>query len=302
MAPTKTAPRRPAPGADALSKLRSRIKDVELEVVEKEVTLIGYGDKGTGKTTAIQGLAQKLKGDGRILRLDSSDGWVTLENFPPLKVDTDQIEYATLSDLGVVADALYTRKAGFEDYTVVVLDEVSPWYLDALHAYVREQMNLPDTATLPAFGWDYYGVPQAALLEVFKKMQRTPGLHVLMVAHEQERAIRGESGSKRMVPSMGTKLAEGLGQISHVVARFESRSVQGNYVREVQSWPTKLVDAKSRIKGLDLKMTSNNWVKAVAAWAESPDMAEDLTGPEEAVELPDADAPDDEEFEVPDEG
>lgn len=285
----------------SLQKIRDRIKDIELEVVEKEVTLLAYGDKGTGKTTALQGLAQKLKGEGRILRLDSSDGWISLENIPQLKADTDNLEYVTLADLGLISDALLTRKPGFEDYTVVVLDEVSPWYIDALHSYVREQMNLPAEATLPAFGWDYYGVPQAALLEVFKKMQRTPGLHVLMAAHEQERAIKGENNAKRMVPAMGTKLAEGLGQISHVVARFESRSVQGNYVREVQSWPTRLVDAKSRIKQLELKMPSTAWVKAVASWVEdSATQAEDLAEPEESVLLPD-DTADDETFEVPDE-
>lgn len=294
------AARKPA-ASSSLQKLRDRIKDIELEVVEKEVTLLAYGDKGTGKTTALQGLAQKLKGEGRILRLDSSDGWISLENIPQLKADTDNLEYVTLADLGLIADALLTRKPGFEDYTVVVLDEVSPWYIDALHAYVREQMNLPAEATLPAFGWDYYGVPQAALLEVFKKMQRTPGLHVLMAAHEQERAIKGENNAKRMVPAMGTKLAEGLGQISHVVARFESRSVQGNYVREVQSWPTRLVDAKSRIKQLELKMPSTAWVKAVASWVEdSATQAEDLAEPEESVLLPD-DTADDETFEVPDE-
>lgn len=294
------ATRKPA-ASSSLQKLRDRIKDIELEVVEKEVTLLAYGDKGTGKTTALQGLAQKLKGEGRILRLDSSDGWISLENIPQLKADTDNLEYVTLADLGLIADALLTRKTGFEDYTVVVLDEVSPWYIDALHAYVREQMNLPAEATLPAFGWDYYGVPQAALLEVFKKMQRTPGLHVLMAAHEQERAIKGENNAKRMVPAMGTKLAEGLGQISHVVARFESRSVQGKYVREVQSWPTRLVDAKSRIKQLELKMPSTAWVKAVASWVEdSATQAEDLAEPEESVLLPD-DTADDETFEVPDE-
>ena len=294
------AARKPA-APSSLQKLRDRIKDIELEVVEKEVTLLAYGDKGTGKTTALQGLAQKLKGEGRILRLDSSDGWISLENIPQLKADTDNLEYVTLADLGLIADALLTRKPGFEGYTVVVLDEVSPWYIDALHAYVREQMNLPAEATLPAFGWDYYGVPQAALLEVFKKMQRTPGLHVLMAAHEQERAIKGENNAKRMVPAMGTKLAEGLGQISHVVARFESRSVQGNYVREVQSWPTRLVDAKSRIKQLELKMPSTAWVKAVASWVEdSATQAEDLAEPEESVLLPD-DTADDETFEVPDE-
>ena len=95
------ASRKPA-ASSSLQKLRDRIKDIELEVVEKEVTLLAYGDKGTGKTTALQGLAQKLKGEGRILRLDSSDGWISLENIPQLKADTDNLEYVTLVDLGLI--------------------------------------------------------------------------------------------------------------------------------------------------------------------------------------------------------
>lgn len=286
--------------AAALKKFKSRIRDIETEVIEKKAAVLAYGDKGTGKTTAIQALAQKLKGDGRILRLDSSDGWVSLDNIPSLKRDTDNVEYATLEDLGVAADALSARKPGFEDYTVVVLDEVSTWYILALHAYVREQMNLPDDAPLPPFGWDYYGPVQAALLNVIQKIQLTPGLHLLMVAHEQERALKGESAAKRMVPSMGTKLAEGIGQLSHVVARFESRSVQGNYVREVQSWPTRGVDAKSRIKELQLKMDAAKWVKTIAGWVESSQMVEDLAEPEPQVAHEDDNAVDDEDFSVPD--
>lgn len=286
--------------AAALKKFTSRIRDIETETIEKKVAALAYGDKGTGKTTAVQALAQKLKGDGRILRLDSSDGWVSLDNIPSLKRDTDNVEYATLEDLGVAISALSTRKPGFEDYTVLIIDEVSTLYLSALHTYVREQLNLADDAPLPPFGWDYYGAPQAALLSVIQKAQLTPGLHLLMVAHEQERALKGESAAKRMVPSMGTKLAEGLGQLSHVVARFESRSVQGNYVREVQSWPTRGVDAKSRIKALELKMDAAKWVKTVAGWVESSQMAQDLAEPEEQVAHEDDNAVDDEDFSVPD--
>lgn len=287
--------------AAALKKFKSRIRDIETEVIEKKAAVTIYGDKGTGKTTAAQALAQKLKGTGRILRLDSSDGWVSLDNIPALKRDTDNVEYATLDDLGVAADALATRKAGFEDYTVLVLDEISTWYILALHAYVREQMNLPADAPLPPFGWDYYGPVQAALLNVIQKIQLTPGLHLIMVAHEQERALKGENAAKRMTLAMGTKLAEGIGQLSHVVARFESRSVQGNYVREVQSWPTRAVDAKSRIKDLDLKMEATKWVKTIAAWVESSQMTEDLAEPELQLSHEDDSGVDDEDFEVPDE-
>lgn len=283
----------------ALAKLKSRLRNIETEVVEREFVGLLYGDKGTGKTTTAAALAQKLKGDGKILRLDSSDGWVSLDNIPALKKDTDNLEFATVIDLAEIAEAVLNRRPGFEDYTVVVLDEVSTWYTEALHAFVREKTGTPDNEPLPVFGWDMYGPVQAALGEVIRRFQKTKGLHLIMVAHEQERALKGDQQAKRMVPSMGTKLGDTLGQIAHVVARFESRQKGGDYSREIQSWPTRLVDAKSRIKGVKLKMEQIAWVNAVARWVKDGQVEDqEQAAPEVEVE---AEAGDDEDYEVDDE-
>lgn len=285
----------------ALAKLKGRLRSIETEVVEREFVGLLYGDKGTGKTTTASALAQKLKGDGKILRLDSSDGWVSLDNIKPLKKDTDNLEYATVIDLAQIADAVLNRRPGFEDYTVVILDEVSTWYTEALHSFVREKTNTPENEPLPVFGWDMYGPVQAALGEVIRRFQKTKGLHLIMVAHEQERALKGDQQAKRMVPSMGTKLGDTLGQIAHVVARFESRQKGDTYSREVQSWPTRLVDAKSRIKGVKLKMEQIAWVNAVAKWVSEGRMEEETEIPDTSVIEVESEAGDADDFEVDDE-
>lgn len=285
----------------ALANLKSRLRNIETEVVDRELVVEIYGDKGTGKTTAASALAQKLKGEGRVLRLDSSDGWVSLDNIPSLKRDTVNLPFASVVDVAEVADALLNRKAGFEDVTVVILDELSSWYTEALHSYVREKTGTPTNEPLPVFGWDYYGPVQAALGEVVRRFQRTAGLHVIIVAHEQERALKGDAQAKRLVPSMGTKLSDTVGQIAHVVARFESRQKGDSYVREVQSWPTRLVDAKSRIKSLKLKMDQAAWVKAVAAWVLESQMEDSGVGPDTSSIEVESEAGDAEDFEVDDE-
>lgn len=285
----------------ALAKLKGRLRSIETEVVEREFVGLLYGGKGTGKTTTASALAQKLKGDGKILRLDSSDGWVSLDNIKPLKKDTDNLEYATVIDLAEIADAVLNRRPGFEDYTVVILDEVSTWYTEALHAFVREKTGTPSNEPLPVFGWDMYGPVQAALGEVIRRFQKTKGLHLIMVAHEQERALKGDQQAKRMVPSMGMRLGDTLGQIAHVVARFESRQKGDTYSREVQSWPTRLVDAKSRIKGVKLKMEQIAWVNAVAKWVSEGQMEEETEIPDTSVVEVESEAGDADDFEVDDE-
>ena len=291
-----------------LKRVSARIQDLSTEVVEKKFCGLFFGDKGTGKTTASSGLAQKLRGEGRILRLDSSDGWVSLDNIPALKRNTDNIENVTIEELAAIIDAISRRDPAYRKYTVVILDEISTWYTEMLYAYVREQLNVPDDQPIPQFDWNMYGPPQAALKDLINRLHRTPGVHLIMVAHEQERAIKGDAQAKRMVPSMGTKLSDGLGQIAHVVGRFtatEKRSGQTTrYVREVQCWPTRLVDAKTRIGALDKSMEQSAFVKAVSEWVGSDSMPQDLTKAvkkqADTEEVDDSEEAE-EDFEVPDE-
>lgn len=288
----------------SLSQIMGRMNDLEHQEVEKEFIGLFYGSQGVGKTTAAQGLAQKLRGNGRILFLDSADGWVSLENIPALKRQTDRIEVADPRDLMTIANALRTRQKGFKEYTVVVLDEVSSWFTDVLHAYVREQLGVRDDEDLPEIEGSMYAAPQAAFLNLIKVFHKTQGLHVIMVAHEQERAIKGEKGASKITPSISPKLTAGIAQLSHVIGRFESRKTKDGYEREVQVLPTRYCEAKTRIGGLPVKLSAVALVKAIAEWINSSRMAEDLTSPEpqglaeEPEEAEDEELREEEDFEV----
>lgn len=295
-APTKT-----------LASILKNMNDLEHQEIEKEFIGLLYGSHGVSKTTTAQALAQKLRGDGRILFIDSADGWVSLDNFPSLKRNTDLLQISDPRELMVLANALRTRKKPFQGTTVVVLDEVSSWFTDVLHMHVRDITGTPDDADLPEIEGSMYAAPQAAFLNLIKTFHKTPGLHVIMVAHEQERAIKGEKGASKITPALAPKLTSSLAQLSHVVARFESvkdpKAADG-YRREAQVQPTRYVEAKTRIGGMDVKLKVTALVKAIAGWVDdSRAMAEDLTEPEEEVlvEEEEEDEPETEEdFEVQD--
>ena len=284
-------------------KLLARMTDMEHQEIEKTFFGLFYGDKGVRKTTTAQYLAQKLKGNGRILFVDSAEGWVSLDNFPKLKRSTDRIQVDDPRDLMVLSRALRTRAKGYEDYSVVILDEYSSWWQDTLHAYAYEKAGKdPATDELPEIDWTWYGPPQQAMMNVLKNFQRTEGLHVIIISHEQGRAIQGEkNGPQRYTPLLGTKLSAGVGQLAHVVARFESRKVGKTYVTEAQVQPTRYVEAKTRIGGMEVKEEANDLVELIAEWInDSEAMAEDLAAPEANVVADEPEDDEDEDFAVED--
>lgn len=286
--------------AQRLKLITSRMVDLEHQEIPKDYVGLHYGGKGTTKTVTTMGLAQKLRGDGKILFVDSSDGWVSLDNFKPLKRNTQYVRVDDPAELMVLAKALLNGSKGFEDITVVVLDEISSWYNDALNAYIREVNGVDEDQPLPKAEWNDYGPPQAAIFNAIKAFHKVPDLHLIMVAHEQSRAIKGDKNAERIEPALGSKLSQNIGQIAHVVARFESRLVAREYVREVQVQPTRYVDAKTRIGGLETKLLTKNFVREVADWInDAPRMVTELAAPEPQVAEEEPDEEDD-DFEVED--
>lgn len=286
------------------ANILSRMVDTEHQQIQKSAFLLAYGDKGTRKTTTLVGLAQKLRGEGRILFVDSAEGFASLDRFPALKRNVHRVRLDDPRELMVISKALRTRAKGFEDFTVVVLDEYSSWWTDTLHSFAYEQAGLdPDRDELPIIDWTWYGPPQQAMMNVVKNFDKTPNLHVLIAAHEQGRAIKGESnGPDRYTPLLGTKLSAGIGQLAHVVARFESRKVGKVYQTECQIQPTRYVEAKSRMSNTnEMKLDSVTLVKTFAAWIMSDAAEDDIAGSEPAtVSEEPVDEGQDEEFEVTD--
>lgn len=290
--------------AQMAKKLAARMTDAEHQDVQTDFFGLFYGDKGTRKSTTAQGVAQKLRDDGKILFAAAGTGFASLNRFPALKKHTNHLYLPDPVELFQLSKVLRTRAAGFEDYSVVVLDDFDSWWQDTLHNFAHEQAGTdPDVDELPVIDWTWYGPPQQAMMNVVKNFFKTPDLHVIITSAEQGRARKDEKGGQdRFTPLLGTKLSAGIGHMAHVVGRFESRKVQQKYLTEVQIQPTRYVDAKSRLDNTDkIKLDAVELVKTIEEWVYGGGVEQAELSPEADVELQEVeDDGDDEDFEVAD--
>lgn len=252
---------------------------MESRLVQRDFIGLNYGNSGVGKTLLTAAIAQELKGDGGILHLDSSDGFVTLEDWPEMMVDTDSYRVDDYRELPVIGDALLNRKKGFTDYTVCIMDEVSSWYTDMLHAWVREDEGLRPEDPIPEIEGKQYGPPTHALLDIVNKFHKTEGLHLLLVSHEQVRG-NADKGTDRYAASLPPAFMRGINQRMHLVARVEAQIRSDGYKRSVQTRPSRKVDAKSRISLLDVIEEFENVPGKIGEWINGGVAALDLSKPQ----------------------
>lgn len=288
-------------------KLLARMTDAEHEDIQSEFFGLFYGGKGVHKSTTAMGLAQKIRGDGQILFAASGNGFSGIDRFPALKRHTQHLRMDDPRELYQLSKALRTRAKGYEDFTVVILDDFDSWWQDTLHSFAREQAGTSEEEELPIIDWTWYGPPQQAMMNTVKNFYKTMGLHVIITCHEQGRPLKGEKGGPdRFEPLLGTKLSAGIGHLAHLVGRFEGRvkkNVQTKQVEsvvEVQVQPSRYVDAKSRLSNTnEIKLDSVMLVKKAAEWVlgggieTAPAKEQDVVADEPSDE-------DDEDFEVED--
>lgn len=276
-----------------IDSLLAKMTDMDSQSIRTDFLGMLYGPSGTGKTTLAMLLAQKLKGDGKILYLDSSDGWVSLRNIPALMKDTSRFGIESSAELPALANALLGRQKGYEDFSVVVIDEISSIANEVLEAVVREATGTPADQELPEIEGRHYLPMTRIMSSIVGQFHKVPNLHVILVAHDREKVDHRKVTV--ITPSFSPLLLKELQRRMHVTAYVtaEAKNVAGEltYVREVQSQPTKLVEAKSRIGGMPVKTDFGTWTDIIVGWAHSDEMQTDLNSPEPKVEVVDDSLP-----------
>lgn len=272
-----------------LSKILSRMQDMEKENIQKTFFGLIYGGFGTGKTTLVAGIAQRLlRGTGgRALYLDSAENFASLDNIPALKKNMDRIQVKDPKELMTLAQALKSKKL---EHTVLILDEIDAWFETILHSYVREVTGTLPTEDLPEIEGKMYAAPTQATLNMLNAFRSVDDLHIILVAHDQQ---RGKEPKIFTAPSLPPKLMKGINEKVHVVGLVEAVIGRDGYSRSLQVNPSKQVVAKSRIGGLPVKVDFKDVPKIIADWIGSERMEDDLVSPE-----PDPEPVDDADVEI----
>jgi len=256
--------------ASSLADIKARIGKLE-DNLDAEAFISIYGRPKQGKTVLVAELAQALNPDGLpILFCDTNTSRLSLADKPELTQNVDFLDIEKPDDMAHIAHAVYTGANGFQDYSIVVVDEASTVAKQILEAYIREKNGLSATDPLPEFeGRDY--APATKMMESWMAaLKNAPDVHVLLTWHERITVVQQEGEARKSTitqPDVWPGLMTAMNAQSQTIARITSDLVmkmgKPNYEREVQSLSTNTIIAGSRIN-LPLRADTEQWVDQVA--------------------------------------
>ena len=275
--------------ARSLKDIMGSMQSMSELTIPKDLFAMLYSEFGMGKTTTAMGLAQAIRGDGQILFLDSSDGWVSLEEYPALLDGATRIQIKDPRDIMVIANGLAT--GAMKGFNTVVIDELSTIFDIMLEQYLREKYSLgPDEQLVEAEGRDY-GPPTAAMASFLRKLQEVDGLNLIVTAHARE--VQAEGAIKEIRAAFPPKAFAEVMRKTHVTAALSARrrkvagSKEIGYERTLQLKPSASVSAKSRIRNSPVTTTPEEFIELVANWLSSDDFTADMQTVTETEAVPD---------------
>jgi hypothetical protein len=249
------------------AKIHKNFRDVP-----KTFSGMFYGDNGSGKTKLALEVAAAITALGKkILFVDTSAGWETINNHPDLANSLDGrlsiLPFEGESQLNTLAEALKFNYGGFRDsFGSIILDEsttMAQQYLDAVvygrAAKMKDKEE--DKADWPDF--NIAGNKWRKTSSIFHSVE---GLHVIHVGHFRLDKVRGvEKAAPAYQPKVGDAIQRDLKVIGFCVVNREGEVP----VRAVQVVDDQFASAKTRVqyKGEELPpvITQKTLVNAISA-------------------------------------
>ena len=252
--------------AQLLEELRNSKQP--MDDVKVRLKALIYGESGVGKTVEAVHLAQQITSpDKEILHIDTGEGWVSLQNHPQLKNRVDRILYKGLQQIKLLVDAIEANVPGFDNYETIIFDEFSTAPKQFMHVILKA--NEVDTMTgAPEF--KHWGILSRQVEDTIWALLRLKESHnLIFLAHERTKKNKA-TGIERTHPSFMDSIEGTVKENVHIVARMTAEVLNKdgapNYSRTLQVHPTKMVQAKSRVGGLDILVSPNTFNERVVDW------------------------------------
>ncbi len=248
-----------------------------------------YGISGGGKSVLAQMIAQAITApDKTILHLCTGDGWKSGKNHPGALDRLIPMEYVAMAQIEAIVDAVKASKTSsdprldrFRNIGAVILDELSTMTDMDLDTVTQSRSfdnmgkpvkNKDGTIKDPdSPDWPDRNTATNRGRKILYKLVSTPEVHVIAIAHE-----RKDQDHRKVTitcPSfwqaLRAKVKEPLDFVGRVEGNISEANGQPYYSRTVQCHPSKLVDAKTRIGGLDVFEDFDSLVSKMKVWLES---------------------------------
>lgn len=255
---------------DRYAKLRLAMA-TDLNKIPSKYLAMFYGDTGSGKTVYAFAHADALT-EGRILYIDTGQGFLSLKNHPALfrslQPKVTVLPFTGETQLLQVAEAIERRAPGF-DFSCVIWDEGSSMldkftdvvtYGRSLNSKEEKDPNLP---LLPD-----YAISGNKFRQAFDMYVQLPQLHFIVLSHF--RYEKTTLGLDRTSPSFPPRVGRDIRRPLHTIAYLENsyNRQTKKYTRTIQVHTTDTCTAKTRVGGFaDEPVTDpKKFLKATIQW------------------------------------